>query len=72
VRACWPRSPTALGAAILAGVGSGMFADAAAAVDGSSPWPRSRSCRKPDAVAIYDDAYQKYLALFDAVEVALP
>jgi xylulokinase len=72
VRAVLTKEPTALGAAMLAGLGAGMFADAGDAVArvvelAPEPiWPEA------DAVAVYDDAYRRYLALFDAVEVALP
>jgi xylulokinase len=72
VRAVLAPEPTALGAAILAGVGSGMFADAAAAVARVVALAPEPILPRPDAVAVYDEAYQKYLALFDAVEVALP
>ena len=72
VRAVLTKEPTALGAAMLCGLASGLFADAEDAVAqvvelASEPIPPN-----PEAVAVYEDAYQRYLALFDAVEVALP
>jgi xylulokinase len=72
VRAVLTKEPTALGAAMLCGLASGLFADAEDAVaqvvePASEPIPPN-----PEAVAVYEDAYQRYLALFDAVEVALP
>ena len=72
VRAVLASEPTALGAAILAGVGCGLFADAADAVARVVALAPEPLLPRPDAVAVYDEAYQKYLTLFDAVEVALP
>jgi xylulokinase len=71
VRAVLAPEPTALGAAILAGVGSGLFADAADAVARVVAVAPEPLLPRPDAVAVYDEAYQKYLTLFDAVEVAV-
>ena len=72
VRAVLTKEPTALGAAMLSGLASGLFVDAEDAVAqvvelASEPIPPN-----PEAVAVYDEAYQRYLALYDAVEVALP
>lgn len=72
VRAVLAPEPTALGAAILAGLGSGMFADAEDAVARVVELAPEPLLPQPDAVAVYDEAYRRYLALFDAVEVALP
>ena len=72
VRAVLTKEPTALGAAMLAGLGSGMFADAEEAVARVVELASEPILPEPDAVAVYDEAYQRYLALFDAVEVALP
>jgi xylulokinase len=71
VRAVLTSEPTALGAAILAGLGSGLFADAAEAVARVVELAPEALPPQPDGVAVYDEAYQRYLALFDAVEVSL-
>ena len=72
VRAVLTKEPTALGAAMLAGLGSGLFEDAENAVAQVVELAAEPILPDPDAVAVYEDAYRRYLALFDAVEVALP
>lgn len=72
VRAVLSSEPTALGAAMLAGLGSGMFADARDAVARVVHLAPEPTLPEAGAVAVYNDAYQRYGALFDAVEVALP
>lgn len=70
VRAVLTPEPTALGAAILAGVGSGMFVNAEEAVARTVELAPAPTLPRPDAVAVYGEAYQRYLALFDATENA--
>jgi xylulokinase len=62
---------TAVGAAMLAGIAVGTFADlddAVARAVALAPEPVRPS---PPAVAVYADAYGRYRALFDRVEEAL-
>ena len=71
VRPVLAEEPTALGAAILAGLAAGTFRDAADAVartvtpsaDGYEPDERAR--------AVYEERYAQYRALYDGVEGAL-
>jgi xylulokinase len=72
VRAVLTKEPTALGAAMLAGIGSGLFCGAQDAVERVVELASEPIMPDLDAVAVYDEAYQRYLRLFDAVEVALP
>lgn len=70
VRRVLTKEATAVGAAMVAGVGVGMFADFAAAsvavhIDPVAIEP------DPATKAHYADAYGRYLAAFDAVESAL-
>ncbi len=63
--------PTALGAAILAGVAAGTFRDAA---DGVARTVRlSPRCYQPDPrlADVYAERYAQYLALYDGAEGAL-
>ena len=63
--------PTALGAAILAGVAAGTFSDAA---DGVARTVRlSPRCYQPDPQVkdVYAERYAQYLALYDGAEGAL-
>ena len=66
------KEPTALGAAMLAGLGSGLFADAAEAVATVVELASEPIVPDEEAVEVYEAAYRRYLSLFDAVEVALP
>jgi xylulokinase len=70
VRRVLTREATAVGAAMVAGVGTGFFADFAAASVAVRLAPGTID---PDAEAtkIYSDAYLRYLAAFDGVESAL-
>jgi len=71
VRPVLADEPTALGAAILAGLAAGTFRDAADAVartvrpsaDGYQPDERAQ--------AVYEERYAQYRALYDGVEGAL-
>jgi xylulokinase len=72
VRAVLTKEPTALGAAMLAGLGSGLFSDAREAVASVVELASEPIVPNEDAVAVYEGAYRRYLSLFDAVEVALP
>jgi xylulokinase len=70
VRRVLTEEATAVGAAMVAGVGAGLFADFTAA----SVAVRLAPCAiEPDSEATktYADAYRRYLAAFDAVESAL-
>ena len=68
VRGLSTPEPTAVGAAMLAGVGTGLFADLAAAI-ACLPALDDRVYQPADtAAAVYDEAYDRYRALFDAVE----
>lgn len=68
VRPVLDAEPTALGAAMLAGVGAGIFADAAEAAGQMSRL--AESCYEPNTAnaGLYDDAYGNYRRLFDALE----
>lgn len=62
------EEPTALGAAMLAAVGAGMFPDATAASEAMAELGDRRY--EPDAsrAGVYEDGYRAYRRLFDAVE----
>ena len=70
VRPVLEPEPTALGAAMLAGVGSGVFADAAGAA--ARMVRLAGSCHLPDEGRreVYDRSYRRYRRLFDALEEA--
>jgi xylulokinase len=68
VRVLTTDEATALGAAMLAGVGAGTFRDLDEAVDRLSVLEPTTYEPDPDHRAAYDDAYGRYRALFDAVE----
>ena len=59
---------TALGAAMLAGVGAGTFADLDEAVERLAVTEPATYEPDPATTAAYADAYGRYRALFDAVE----
>jgi xylulokinase len=69
VRRVLTEEATAVGAAMVAGVGCGMFADFAAA---SVAVHLSPTAIEPDPAAnrVYAEAYCRYRAVFDAVETA--
>jgi sugar (pentulose or hexulose) kinase len=64
------KEATAVGAAIVAGVGAGFFADFTAASVAVRLAPTAIE-PDPEATKIYADAYRRYLAAFDGVETAL-
>jgi len=71
VRPVLTAEPTATGAAVLAGLAAGTFADAADAV-GRTVTPSVR-CYQPDqrTAAVYAERYAQYRALYDGAEKAL-
>jgi xylulokinase len=71
VRPVLAEEPTALGAAVLAGLAAGTFRDAADAV--ARTVTPSAGCYEPDdrARAVYEERYAQYRALYDGVEGAL-
>ena len=71
VRPVLAAEPTALGAAILAGLAAGTFSDIADAV-ARTVLPSAR-CHEPDEQArpVYEERYAQYRALYDGVEGAL-
>jgi xylulokinase len=70
VRRVLTEEATAVGAAMVAGVGSGFFADFAAASVAVRLAPVAIDPDR-ESTKIYADAYRRYLAAFDAVESAL-
>jgi len=70
VRRVLTQEATAVGAAMIAGVGAGMFTDFASALVAVQLDPHSID-PDPAAQRQYADAYGRYLAAFDAVEKAL-
>lgn len=71
VRPVLTAEPTATGAAVLAGLAAGIFADAADAVARTvTPSPR---CYEPDrqTATVYAERYAQYRALYDGAEKAL-
>ncbi len=60
--------PTALGGAMLAAVGAGMFPDAGAAARHMALLGERRYEPQPDRSERYDEGYDRYRRLFDAVE----
>ncbi|WP_101949396.1 FGGY-family carbohydrate kinase [Mycobacterium sp. 3519A] len=70
VRRVLTEEATAVGAAMVAGVGTGFFADFTAASSAVRLAPTAIE-PDPEACKTYAEAYQRYLAAFDAVESAL-
>ncbi|MFG1929666.1 FGGY-family carbohydrate kinase [Mycobacterium sp. NPDC048908] len=70
VRRVLTEEATAVGAAMVAGVGTGFFADFAAALTAVRLAPTAIE-PDPEATKTYAEAYCRYLAAFDAVESAL-
>jgi len=68
VRPVLGPQPTALGAAMLAAVGAGRYPDAGAAARQMARLGQQRYGPEPARRACYDDGYQRYRQLFDAVE----
>jgi xylulokinase len=65
------QEATATGAALLAGVAEGTFADLADAVNRTIVLADQPYHPDPARVSLYSDAYARYRALFDGVEGAL-
>jgi xylulokinase len=70
VRSVLNPEPTALGAAMLAGIGAGIFRDAQDAADRVVRLSAESHDPDPQVAAVYEDAYGRYRLLFDAVESA--
>jgi xylulokinase len=68
VRPVLGPEPTALGGAMLAAVGAGMFPDAAAAARQMTRLGEERYEPEPARSGCYDESYRRYRQLFDAVE----
>jgi xylulokinase len=68
VRPVLGPEPTALGGAMLAAVGAGMFPDAGLAARQMARLGEERYEPEPDRSACYDEGYHRYRQLFDAVE----
>jgi xylulokinase len=68
VRPVLGPEPTALGGAMLAAVGAGMFPDAGMAARQMAVLGEERYEPEPDRSACYDEGYHRYRQLFDAVE----
>jgi xylulokinase len=60
--------PTALGAAMLAGVGAGIFRDVPEAAERMTRLAEACYEPSPARAAVYEDAYRSYRRCFDAVE----
>jgi len=72
VRPVLSPEPTALGAAMLAGIAGGSFANAAEAVARVVALGPEPLLPRPEVSARYEDDYRRYLDLFDAVEGCCP
>jgi xylulokinase len=70
VRRVLTKEATAVGAAMVAGVGTGVFADFTVAMV-AVRLAATTIDPDPEATKTYADAYLRYLAAFDAVETAL-
>jgi xylulokinase len=68
VRPVLGPEPTALGGAMLAAVGAGSYPDASVAAGQMAVLGEQRYEPAPDTAARYDEGYQRYRRLFDAVE----
>jgi xylulokinase len=71
VRQVTAQEPTALGAAVLAGLAAGVFADAADAVDRTVTLAPRAYEPDPRVGAVYQERYAQYRALYDGAEGAL-
>ncbi len=71
IRRVLAEEATALGAAMIAGVAAGTFADFGDAVDRAVELDPEPILPDPAAVEVYAEAYPRYRALFDHVEEAL-
>ena len=70
IHQCQGQEATAVGAAMVAGVGTGFFADFTAASVAVRLAPAA-IYPDPEATKTYADGYRRYLATFDAVESVL-
>jgi xylulokinase len=68
VRPVLGPEPTAMGGAMLAAVGAGMYPDAAAAARHMALLGEERYEPEPDTRGCYDEGYHRYRQLFDAIE----
>jgi xylulokinase len=71
VRGVLPKQATARGAALLAAVAAGMFADLDEAVARTVQVADEPYVADPANASVYADAYGRYRALYDGVEGAL-
>ncbi len=71
VRRVLAPEPTALGAAVLAGLAAGVFADAADAVHRTVTLDPRAYHPDPATTAVYAERYAQYRALYDGAEGAL-
>ncbi len=71
VRPVLSAEPTAAGAAVLAGLAAGTFADAADAVGRTVRLAPRSFVPDPGAAEVYQDRYAQYRALYDGAERAL-
>jgi xylulokinase len=71
VRRVLAPEPTALGAAVLAGLAAGVFADAADAVARTVALSPRAYEPDPGVAAVYQERYAQYRALYDGAEGAL-
>lgn len=69
VRSVLNPEPTALGAAMLAGLGAGIFAHAADAVDRMTMLADRCYEPNPAHATVYEESYHTYRLLFDSLEV---
>jgi xylulokinase len=72
VRPVLAEEPTAVGAAILAGVAHGMFADFDDAIDRAVALAPEPIAPDPDRAQLYEQRYHEYRRLYDGIEGALP
>jgi xylulokinase len=68
VRPVLGPEPTAMGGAMLAAVGAGVYPDAAAAARHMALLGEEQYEPEPDTRACYDEGYHRYRQLFDAIE----
>ena len=71
IRPVLSECATGTGAAMLAGVAAGQFADLAEAAEACVHLAPDAIDPNPDNASVYEDGYRAYRALFDGVEGAL-